>query len=44
MSTQINNSKQYEANQLTRENKKELLRALFDSYKSRVAVGEDRIL
>lgn len=39
MSTQINNSKQYEANQLTRENKKELLRALFDSYKSRVASG-----
>jgi intein/homing endonuclease len=39
MSTQINNSKQYEANQLTRENKKELLRALFDSYKSRVETG-----
>lgn len=39
MSTQINNSKQYEANQLTRENKKELLRALFDSYKSRVVTG-----
>ncbi len=36
MSTQVNNSKQYEANQLTKENKKELLRALFDSYKSRV--------
>lgn len=39
MSTQINNSKQYEANQLTKENKKELLRALFDSYKSRVVSG-----
>lgn len=39
MSTQINNSKQYEASQLTKENKKELLRALFDSYKSRVVTG-----
>ncbi len=39
MSTQVNNSKQYESNQLTKENKKELLRALFDSYKNRVATG-----
>lgn len=39
MSTQVNNSKQYEANQLTKQNKKELLRALFDSYKSRVVTG-----
>lgn len=39
MSNNVNNSKQYEASQLNEQNKKELLRALFDSYKNRVLTG-----
>jgi len=39
MSNTINNSKQYEAMQLNKENKKELLRALFESYKNRINTG-----